>query len=134
VAGLTHYYNQKKFHLLAVTWHELHGRVLTVFSCAADWPDGRLTFPLDAPIVLPAQGPVRLAMEVDRERLQFQFTTGSDPWRDVGPVLDASAISDEAGGGTIGAFTGAFVGMVAFDMSGSACAADFASFDDVPSA
>jgi xylan 1,4-beta-xylosidase len=132
VAGLTHYYNQKKFHLLAVTWHELQGRVLTVFSCPADWPDGRLSFALDAPIALPPQGPVRLAMEVDRDRLQFQFAAGDAAWQGIGPVLDASAISDEAGGGTIGAFTGAFVGMVAFDMSGGARPADFHRFDYVP--
>ena len=87
MAGLTHYYNQKKFHLLAVTWHEQHGRVLTVFGCPADWPDGRLSFRLDAPVALPAQGPVRLAMDVDRGRLQFQFALGGDAWRDVGPVL-----------------------------------------------
>ena len=26
------------------------GRVLTVMSCLGDWPDGKLTFPLPAPI------------------------------------------------------------------------------------
>ena len=132
VAGLTHYYNQSKFHLLAVTWHEQHGRVLTIFGCPANWPDGRLSFALDAPVVLPPQGDVRLAMNVDHERLQFQFATADGDWGDVGPVLDASAISDEAGRGTFGSFTGAFVGMVAFDMSGAARPADFRRFDYLP--
>jgi xylan 1,4-beta-xylosidase len=50
----------------------------------------------------------------------------------VGPALDASLISDEAGRGAFGSFTGAFVGMVAFDMSGSARAADFARFSYIP--
>ena len=71
-------------------------------------------------------------MEVDHDRLQFQFATRDDHWHDIGPVLDASAISDEAGGGTIGSFTGAFVGMVAFDMSGAAQPADFSCFDYLP--
>lgn len=131
-AGLTHYYNQNKFHLLAVTWHELHGRVLTIFSCPASWPDGRLSFALEAPLPLPPSGPVRLAMAVDHERLQCQFAIGDGAWRDIGPVLDASLISDEAGRGAHGSFTGAFVGMLAFDMSGAARPADFAGFAYLP--
>lgn len=132
-SGLTHYYNQNKFHLVAVTWHELHGRVLTVFSCPASWPDGRLSFPLDAPIPLPPQGPVKLAATVDHDKLQFQLATDGGGWEDVGPVLDASLISDEAGRGAFGSFTGAFVGMVACDMSGSALSADFTRFSYLPS-
>ncbi len=50
-------------------------------------------------------------------------------WRDVGPPLDASIVSDEAGGGEHRSFTGAFVGMVAFDTSGAAIEADFNYFD-----
>ena len=46
----------------------------------------------------------------------------------VGPVLDASVISDEGGRGEHGSFTGAFVGMVAFDTSGAAMPADFSRF------
>jgi xylan 1,4-beta-xylosidase len=131
-AGLTHYYNQHKFHLLAVSWHERLGRVLTLMSVPADWPDGRLSFALDDPVPLPAQGPVRLAMSVDHERLQYQVALGDGAWQDIGPVLDASLISDEAGRGAHGSFTGAFVGMVAFDVSGGALPADFSRFDYLP--
>ena len=46
-----------------------------------------------------------------------------------GPPLDASIVSDEAGGGEHRSFTGAFVGMVAFDVSGAAIGADFHYFD-----
>ncbi len=132
VAGLTHYYSQNKFHLVAVTWHELHGRVLTIFSCPADWPEGRLSFALEAPIPLPAQGPVALAATVDGAKLQFQYAVAGGEWQDVGPLLDASLISDESGRGVHGSFTGAFVGMVAFDMSGSAWPADFSRFSYLP--
>jgi xylan 1,4-beta-xylosidase len=44
----------------------------------------------------------------------------------VGGTLDASLVSDEGGvRGEHGSFTGAFVGMVAFDTSGMAKPADF---------
>jgi xylan 1,4-beta-xylosidase len=41
-------------------------------------------------------------------------------------------ISDEGGRGAHGSFTGAFVGMMAFDQSGAACPADFARFSYAP--
>ena len=44
-------------------------------------------------------------------------------------MLDASILSDEAGGGEHRSFTGAFVGMVAFDVSGGAIGADFRYFE-----
>jgi xylan 1,4-beta-xylosidase len=43
-------------------------------------------------------------------------------------VLDASLISDEAGRGEHGSFTGAFLGMLAFDTSGAGQPADFSYF------
>lgn len=123
-AGVTHYYNRHKFHFLAVTHDERRGRVLMVMSCPGDWPDARLTFPLAEPIPLTGDAPVRLAAEVRGPELTFSyFIDGA--WRQAGPVLDASVISDEGGRGEHGSFTGAFVGMAAFDTSGSGAFADF---------
>ena len=126
-AGLTAYYNRHKFHFLAITWRENVGRVLTILSCEGDYPEGRLTFPLPEPVPLDAEAPVRLAVAVEREKLQFSFAEGGE-WRNVGPVLDASLLSDEAGRGEHGSFTGAFVGMAAFDISGAATPADYRYF------
>ncbi len=132
-AGLAHYYNRHKFHFLAVTWHEELGRVLTILSCPGDWPDGRLQFPLAEPVRLPANGSVQLALEVDLGELRFFWrVSASQDWKQVGPVLDASVISDEGGRGEHASFTGAFVGMAAFDTSGSAITADFSRFDYAP--
>jgi len=130
-AGLTHYYNRHKFHALVITWHEKLGRVLSLLSCPGDWPDTRLQFPLAEPVHVPADGPVHLAADVDGARLQFLADWG-DGWQPIGPVLDASVISDEGGRGEHGSFTGAFIGMLAFDTSGAACAADFERFDYEP--
>lgn len=133
VAGITHYYNRHKFHFLGITRQEGRGRVLTMLSCPADWPEGRLQFPLKETVQVPGDGPVQLALEVNYSTLNFFYRTDSLPaWQAVGPELDASLISDEAGRGTHGSFTGAFVGMLAFDTSGAALAVDFTHFDYVP--
>ena len=118
-AGLTHYYNRHKFHFLAVSFDEWRGRMLTIMSCPGDWPDGRLSFPLAEAIDLPGNDPIGLAAEIDGFRLQF-FYRSDGRWLPAGPVLDASVISDEGGRGEHGSFTGAFLGMVAFDTSGAA--------------
>ena len=128
---MTLYYNKFKYHALGVTWHEVLGRCLTIISCEANYPDAKPVHPLSPLIQLPSHGPVGLACEVDNARLVFKYRTGAD-WIKVGPVLDASLISDEAGRGVHGSFTGAFVGMVAFDLSGSALPADFDHFSYVP--
>jgi xylan 1,4-beta-xylosidase len=127
-AGLTAYYNRHKFHALAVTWDEALGRCLTIMSCVGDVPNARLTFPVATPIPLAGDAPIGLAALVDRADLRFAYTLGDGEWRDAGPVLDASIVSDEAGAGEHGNFTGAFVGMFAFDTSGAAIPADFRDF------
>ncbi len=128
-AGLIAYYNRYKFHFLAVTFDDRLGRSLIVMSCEADYPEGRLTFPLADLIALPGEAPVRLAAEVDHAKLQFLYALDGGGWLQAGPPLDASLLSDEAGtANEHGSFTGAFVGMAAFDTSGTAIPADFRSF------
>ncbi|HEY4082093.1 MAG TPA: glycoside hydrolase family 43 protein [Burkholderiaceae bacterium] len=128
-AGLTHYYNRNKFHFAAVTLHEKLGRVLSLMSCVGDWPDCRLVF---APLIeLPATGAVKLAAEVNGPDLQFFYDVGQG-WQKAGAVLDASVVSDEGGRGPHASFTGAFVGVLAFDTSGAGREADFASFSYEP--
>jgi xylan 1,4-beta-xylosidase len=127
-AGLVAYYNRYKFHALGVTWDDAHGRVLTQMSCNGDYPQGQLTFSLPSPIPLGDGGPVQISAAVDGPSLQFPWRS-PDGWRNVGPALDASLLSDEAGGGEHRSFTGAFVGMFAFDASGGAAPADFRYFD-----
>ncbi|PZO80867.1 MAG: glycoside hydrolase 43 family protein [Mesorhizobium amorphae] len=130
-AGLVHYYNRAKLHFLAVAHDDRLGRVLQIMTCPGDWPDCRLRFPLDPPIPL-ADGPVRLALEVNLRELQF-FAELRGEWTAIGPVLDAGVISDEGGTrGEHGSFTGAFIGMAAFDTSGAAREARFGHFGYEP--
>ena len=130
-AGLTTYYNRHKFHAAVVTDEPGAGRVLSLMSCAGDWPGEALRFPTD-PVSL-ADGPVDLRVSVDGPAQQFWYRQGGD-WIALGPVLDASVVSDEGGRGEHASFTGAFVGMVAFDLTGQGREARFARFDYNPGA
>ncbi|MFN3550172.1 MAG: glycoside hydrolase 43 family protein, partial [Mesorhizobium sp.] len=130
-AGLVHYYNRHKFHFLAVTFHPGKGRVLQIMSCLGDWQNGRLSFGLAEPLAI-GDGPVGLAAEVRGAGLRFRYRLGGGNWIDIGEVLDASLISDEGGRGEHASFTGAFVGMAAFDTSGRARPADFDFFSYSP--
>jgi xylan 1,4-beta-xylosidase len=73
-------------------------------------------------------------MHVDKADLQFFWRADGD-WKPVGPVLDASVVSDEGGvRGEHGSFTGGFAAMLAFDIGGTGQPADFFSFDYLPGA
>ncbi len=130
-AGLAVYYNRQKFHAAIVSHDPDLGRSLSLISCLGD-PSAALTMGLDAPHALPP-GPVRLKVSVDRHRLQFAVAGEGGDFAPVGPVLDATVVSDEAGRGMHKSFTGAFVGMIAYDVGGSAREARFRAFAYRPS-
>ena len=109
------------------------GRVLTLVSCLGDWPGERAHLPAGPPVPLP-DGPLRLAVEVDGATQQFLWTAPDGPGRPLGPALDASIISDEGGRGEHASFTGAFVGMVAYDLTGQGWSADVPRFEYHPRA
>ncbi|MDT1985938.1 MAG: glycoside hydrolase family 43 protein [Planktomarina sp.] len=125
-AGLTTYYNRHKFHALVVSYEAGVGRVLSLISCNGDYPEGALEMPL-VPRSRLVSGPVDLRVDVDHASQQFFYRQGGD-WIAIGPPRDASLISDEAGRGEHASFTGAFIGMVAFDTSGKGCTAQFDRF------
>ena len=98
-------------------------------SCPGNWPGGELTYP--AGEVRLADGLVELRVQVDHAVQQFYWRQGGD-WLPIGPALDASVISDEGGVGEHGSFTGAFVGMLAFDLTGQGREARFTRFGYAP--
>ncbi|MEO5805420.1 glycoside hydrolase family 43 protein [Devosia sp.] len=125
-AGLTAYYNRTAFYYLAVTAHSDGKRELLIFSVPGR-DDGRIEWPA-APVALPQTGAIRLKLSVRGKALQFFYALGDAAWQNVGPVLDASLISDEGAGGEHSNFTGAFVGVAASDLNGTALPADFGDF------
>jgi xylan 1,4-beta-xylosidase len=129
LAGLTAYYGRFNNYYLAVTADAEGHRELAILAVEKGWPDGDTTLPLDPPVRLPRTGKVRLALEVRKGGLQFSYALAGDVLRPVGPLLDATQLSDEcAGPGLHGSFTGAFVGMAAEDLNGTATPADFSYF------
>ena len=72
-------------------------------------------------------GKVTLGVTVDRADQQFRVNGKS-----VGPLLDASIVSDEGGRGEHASFTGAFVGVVAHDLTGQGWTADVLRFRYAP--
>ena len=128
MAGLVAYYNAHKFHYLFITCDEGGGRYLSIMSCAGD-QSLRCEFPIkDDIIALPDQGAVWLRCSVTGVSLSFEASTDGETWFPVGPCLDASILSDEAGKGEGANFTGAFVGMACQDLTGRAFPADFHYF------
>ena len=128
-AGLTHYYGRYNFHYLTVTAHSDGKRELLIMSSPATYEtQGALVYP-GGPVPIPNEGPVRLKLEVRGKDLQFFYALGSGAWTPIGPVLDASLISDEKGqNGEHGSFTGGFVGVAASDLNGTAMPAEFGAF------
>ena len=131
MAGLVAYYNRERLYYLYLSHDEVLGKVLNISACTGESRDAWLSFPLEKEMPIPANQPIELRVQVAFSELQF-FEKSSGEWRVVGPVLDASVLSDEAGRGEHASFTGAFVGMLAVDTSGGGKRADFKSFEYQP--
>ncbi|KAI0011458.1 glycoside hydrolase family 43 protein [Xylariaceae sp. FL0662B] len=128
-AGLTAYYCRYNFFYLAVTADSDGQRELLIMSSEASWPDGRLRMPMPDPVRIPNGGKVKLALTIRGRELQFFYALDGEDLKKIGPVFDASLISDECGGHQAhGSFTGAFVGMACSDLNGTALPASFDYF------
>lgn len=128
-AGLTAYYNRHKFHALTLTLDPKLERVLQILSCPGDWPEGMLD--MGAPVPVP-EGPIEMRAEVDHADLQFSWRAPGADWQTIGPTLSNAVLSDEGGRGEHASFTGAFIGMFAFDVTGQAAEATFRRFSYTP--
>jgi len=144
--GLVAYYGRHRFHFLQLTrGDEELGRVLRVMSSArATGRAGALTWRPDTPVVV-SDGPIATRCDVDGDTLRFAWRSadaeaeadggdggGASGWRSIGGMLDASLLADEAGRGEHASFTGAFLGMLAFDLTGHGRHADFLHFGYEP--
>jgi len=122
-AGLVCTYDTRTHFYLRVTHDETRGRVLGVVF-TDDGTYGELAESLvevnDWPVC-------HLRAEIDGARLQFSASRDGIAWQAIGPVLDASKLSDDYGAGLH--FTGAFAGLCAQDLGGNGVIAEFASFE-----
>ncbi|KAK3354031.1 glycoside hydrolase family 43 protein [Lasiosphaeria hispida] len=131
-AGLTAYYCRFNFFYLTVSAHSDGQRELLIQASEASWPLGGLSEQyLGQPVQIPNEGKVRLAVTVRGKELQFYYSLlgEGEELKKIGPVFDASIVSDECGGHQLhGSFTGAFVGVAASDINGTAAEAKFDYF------
>lgn len=128
-AGLTAYYCRFNFFYLTVTADSDGQRELLIMSSQASYPESKLQSPAPEPVQIPNEGKVTLRLTIRGEELQFYYAMEGEELKKVGPVFDASIISDECGGHQAhGSFTGAFVGVACSDLNGTAMEAKFDNF------
>jgi len=126
MAGLVCYYDTRQHFYLRVTHDEQRGKILGVVLT----DDGVYDELPDSQIAIRDWRQVFLRVKMDRERLQFSASPDGKSWCDVGPVLDASKLSDDYGH-TLH-FTGAMVGLCCQDLKDARLCADFDYFDYLP--
>jgi xylan 1,4-beta-xylosidase len=122
-AGLVCYYDTRQHYYLRVTYDESRGNLLGIVLT----DDGVYDELADGETVVNDWKQIFLRAEIERERLQFSASPDGKAWRNIGPVLDMSKLSDDYGS-TL-RFTGAMVGLCAQDAGGTHAAADFDYFD-----
>lgn len=130
MAGLICYYNVNNYYYLWVSRDENAGKCLGIMLRDR----GKYDEALDAPVSVEGWARIHLKASLRHDRLQFYYSRDGGQWTPIGPVLDASILSDEYvetvtdGYLMDQGFTGAFVGMCAQDLSGRGKHADFDYF------
>ena len=126
LAGITAYYNTRNWFFLYRSVDDTGRPVLGLAACDR----GEVTLERTEALVADAGERVRLGVDVDGARVCFRRDTG-EGWAPLGPTLDAAVLSDEHAEEiedgrlrTMG-FTGAFVGLWVWDLSGRGLHADF---------
>lgn len=131
-AGLTIYYSRFNFFYLAVSSHSDGQRELLLLNSEVSYPVSALSDTSAYTVQIPNEGTVRLAATVRGRALQFYYSLEGE-LKAMGPVLDASIVSDECGGHQEhGSFTGSFVGVACSDLNGLAKQATFDYFTYTP--
>lgn len=130
MAGLVYYYNTNNYYYLHISRDEELGKCLNIMLSDR----GEYDEALDAPVSIEGWTRVYLKASLHDEKLQFWYSRDGEDWQPIGPVLDASIISDENAETLIGGrlidqgFTGAFLGICVQDLSGQGQYADFDYF------
>lgn len=122
MAGLICIYDKQNFYYLRVSHDEELGKCIGIFSAQ----NNVYTQPVqDASVE--GWKRVYLKAEGDYDQLRFYYSSDEKSWLPIGPILDASTLSDEFC--VEGRFTGAFVGICCQDLSGMSKNADFDWFE-----
>lgn len=118
MAGLILLYDQDNYFYLHLTFDEEIGKCITLLTAE----NKKYQYPIGY-VPIESGKPVRLKAKVDHDQAQFYYAVGDETYQPIGPVLDASILSDEAC--NEGWFTGAMVGICCQDLTGFKKEADF---------
>ncbi|WP_453991372.1 glycoside hydrolase family 43 protein [Bacillus nitroreducens] len=130
LAGLIYYYNTRNYYYLYISHDEEIGKCLGIMSCNRRQYDE----PLEKPVSIEGWDRVYLKADIHYDKLQYYYSKDGETWNPIGPVLDASKISDDyveykvEGILLDQGFTGAFIGICVQDLSGERKHADFDYF------
>ncbi len=121
MAGLIAYYDTENHYYLRLSHDDRVGRNLNII--ATDAGNSGEVLAEDVPV--PDSGPIGMRLHFKGGDLRFEYSIAEDDWQPIGPVLDATILSDDYQ--HLG-FTGAFVGLCCQDLTGNSHPADFSSF------
>lgn len=127
MAGLTCFYNTENYMYAYVSYDEDRGcRILDILVCShgktmVELGENRISIPEQADLVY-------LEVQVNRERLQFYYRWGKEPWRPLGGELPADHLSDDYIRDSALVFTGSMVGICVQDLYDHSGFADFDCF------
>jgi hypothetical protein len=131
------YYDTRTHYYLRVTRDQVAGKVLGIVLSddgvyrEPAMADGAAGTPADSqpPMQISVNDWPRFHLRASIRDAALQFSASPDgkAWRDIGPVLDASKLSDDYGKALH--FTGAMVGLCAQDLAGTGATADFDYFE-----
>lgn len=109
LAGITCYYDCESHYCAYKTYDEEEKQqILSVYGFI-----GGMMNSYDVSVPVPEDAPVWLRAVINVGELVFYYSLDGTTYHTLGPVLDMTALSDEAS--TCGIFTGTFVGMFAQD-------------------
>jgi xylan 1,4-beta-xylosidase len=130
LAGITGYYNTRNWYYLHVTADDAGAPVLDLLACDS----GKVRVVPDARLALGDTRRIGLRVSFDGPELAFAYTLSPDAgtdWRAIGPLFDATTLSDEYAARVVDGepeawgFTGAFVGLWSQDLGSEGGYADF---------
>lgn len=129
LAGLVCYYNTYHYHYLNIYGNDGRRKLLGIISC----DKYVITEPAGESTDITGINNIYLKVDFDRASLQFYYATDPEEWKQFGPVLDGSILSDDyvrdENVRYRPAFTGTFVGLCCQDLSGRNKHADFEWFE-----
>jgi len=127
MAGLTHYYNDRHWSFIFITWNEINGAVIET----GENNRGKYTSHLKDDAIKIPEGTeyVWFRTKVRKQSYTYEYSFDGVSFSEIPVKFDAAILSDDYVLQSYGGFfTGAFVGLAVVDYSGYSASAEFYDF------